>query len=78
MICVEGPELYDQVEGIETPGTSKEIIKNMDEFNKYMPHLKVIGCARPQDKYLLVSGFKTNKSTVAFTGSGSEDAPALK
>lgn len=31
----------------------------------------------PEDKYLLVMGLKDNKSIVAVTGDGTNDAPAL-
>jgi Ca2+ transporting ATPase len=34
--------------------------------------------ARPEDKYLLVTGLKNLFYTVAVTGDGTNDAPALK
>jgi Ca2+ transporting ATPase len=34
--------------------------------------------SRPEDKYLLVTGLKNCGSTVAVTGDGTNDAPALK
>ena len=43
-----------------------------------MPLLKVMARSRPEDKYLLVSGLMQNKKTVAVTGDGTNDAPALK
>ena len=43
-----------------------------------MPHLKVMARSRPEDKYLLVTGLKDNRRTVAVTGDGTNDATALK
>ena len=43
-----------------------------------MPTLRVMARARPEDKYLLVTGLKNLNATVAVTGDGSNDAPALK
>lgn len=43
-----------------------------------MPTFKVMARARPEDKYLLVTGLKNLNYTVAVTGDGTNDAPALK
>lgn len=43
-----------------------------------MATLKVIARARPEDKYLLVTGLRNLNATVAVTGDGTNDAPALK
>ena len=43
-----------------------------------MPTFKVMARARPEDKYLLVAGLKNLNATVAVTGDGTNDAPALK
>ena len=56
----------------------KERVKNMKEFRKYMPHVKVMARSRPEDKNLLVTGLRNNGHTVAVTGDGTNDAPALK
>ena len=77
-ICVEGPEFYKEMEGLEKEGTPEERVKNMKRFRNYMPHVKVMARSRPEDKYLLVCGLKNNRKTVAVTGDGTNDAPALK
>lgn len=56
MICVEGPEFYKIMDGLENEGEPNERVKNMKEFKRYMPLLKVMARSRPEDKYLLVSG----------------------
>ena len=43
-----------------------------------MPTFMVMARARPEDKYLLVTGLKNLGATVAVTGDGTNDAPALK
>lgn len=43
-----------------------------------MTTLKVVARARPDDKYLLVTGLRNMNYTVAVTGDGTNDAPALK
>ena len=50
----------------------------MKEFKKYMHKVKVMARSRPEDKYLLVTGLKNNGKTVAVTGDGTNDAPALR
>ena len=77
-VCVEGPEFYKLMDGLEDEGTPEERVKNMKEFKKYMKHVKVMARSRPEDKYLLVTGLKNNGKTVAVTGDGTNDAPALK
>ena len=56
--------------GKETPG-------NMNEFTKIKDHLRVLARSSPEDKYLLVTGLQLCDATVAVTGDGSNDAPAL-
>ena len=56
--------------GKETPG-------NMNEFKKIIDHLRVLARSSPEDKYLLVTGLQLCDATVAVTGDGSNDAPAL-
>ena len=43
-----------------------------------MQHLRVLARARPEDKRLLVAGLKQMGCTVAVTGNGTNDAPAMK
>ena len=78
MVCVEGPEFYKEMGGLVNEGTPEEKVKNMKEFKKYMKHVKVMARSRPEDKYLLVCGLKNCGKTVAVTGDGTNDAPALK
>ena len=54
------------------------------EFDKIWPTLRVMGRSTPLDKHLLVSGLQASRleghplQTVAVTGDGTNDAPALK
>ena len=53
------------------------------EFDKVWPALRVLARSTPLDKYLLVSGIQASEAgptrqTVAVTGDGTNDAPALK
>ena len=77
-VCVEGPEFYKEMDGLKNEGSKDESVKNMKEFQKVMPTLKVMARSRPEDKYLLVCGLKNNDAVVAVTGDGTNDAPALK
>lgn len=56
----------------------KEVVKNAKVFKELVPTFKVMARARPEDKYLLVTGLKNLFYTVAVTGDGTNDAPALK
>ncbi len=53
-----------------------------DEFDKVWPNLRVLARSTPLDKHVLVSGIQasqlTTRQTVAVTGDGTNDAPALK
>eukprot|EP00291_Cryptomonas_curvata_P024180 CAMPEP_0172171232 /NCGR_PEP_ID=MMETSP1050-20130122/11774_1 /TAXON_ID=233186 /ORGANISM="Cryptomonas curvata, Strain CCAP979/52" /LENGTH=1025 /DNA_ID=CAMNT_0012842633 /DNA_START=72 /DNA_END=3146 /DNA_ORIENTATION=- len=53
-----------------------------DEFDKVWPDLRVLARSTPLDKHVLVSGIQasqiTTRQTVAVTGDGTNDAPALK
>jgi Ca2+ transporting ATPase len=53
------------------------------EFDKVWPALRVLARSTPLDKYLLVTGMQASEAgptrqTVAVTGDGTNDAPALK
>lgn len=76
--CVEGPEFSKAMGGLINEGEENERVKNMKEFRKYIPHLKVMARSRPEDKYLLVTGLKNCGATVAVTGDGTNDAMALR
>jgi len=56
---------------------------DQDVFDKIWPTLRVMGRSTPLDKEILVNGLKNSKvgkmrQTVAVTGDGTNDAPALK
>ncbi|CAF3048384.1 unnamed protein product, partial [Rotaria sp. Silwood2] len=58
-----------------------EVEQNL--FDKVWPHLRVLARSSPQTKYVLVRGIMASKinptrEVVAVTGSGTNDAPALK
>lgn len=77
LVCMEGPEFHRIMGGIiEVDG--KQQVKNFSEFEKTMKKLKVMARSRPEDKYLMVTGLRQMGHTVAVTGDGTNDAPALK
>ena len=49
-----------------------------DERTRMLPHLRVLARSSPQDKQILVTSLKALGETVAVTGDGTNDAPALK
>ena len=53
-------------------------IKNMDILNRIEKKLKVIARAQPDDKLLFIDSLIRNGRTVAVTGDGTNDLPALK
>jgi Ca2+ transporting ATPase len=55
----------------------KDIIANIDKFNKLIEKKRVIARSHPTHKYALVTGLKENDHVVAVTGDGTNDAPAL-
>ena len=63
-----------------TPGQKirTDIVKNMDEFKKFIDNLDVLARSQPEDKYTLVTGLMQLGHVVAVTGDGTNDAPALK
>ncbi|KAG9256889.1 calcium-translocating P-type ATPase [Emericellopsis atlantica] len=48
------------------------------EFNEMLPRLQVLARSSPEDKRILVTKLKALGETVAVTGDGTNDAPALK
>jgi len=51
---------------------------NPTERVKIIPNLQVLARSSPQDKYILVESLKTLGETVAVTGDGTNDGPALR
>ncbi|XXG95693.1 plasma membrane calcium [Hypoxylon texense] len=54
--------------------------RNLSKFqqNEIIPHLRVLARSSPEDKRILVRRLKDMGETVAVTGDGTNDAPALK
>lgn len=75
--CMEGPEFYDRMGGLVVRN-GKEEVGNFKTFKEFMPYMKVMARSRPEDKYLMVTGLRQMGHTVAVTGDGTNDAPALK
>ena len=53
------------------------IIGDMHKFKKIAAKIKVMARSQPDDKFMLVDGLIRNGQTVAVTGDGTNDAPAL-
>jgi len=62
-IAMEGPDFRRKSEG---------------ELKELVPHLQVLARSSPEDKRILVRTLKDLGETVAVTGDGTNDAPALK
>lgn len=75
--CMEGPEFYEKMGGLVVRN-GKEEVGNFKVFKDQMPYMKVMARSRPEDKYLMVTGLRQMGCTVAVTGDGTNDAPALK
>jgi len=50
----------------------------MHKFKKIKEKLKVMARSMPDDKFMLVDGLIRTGATVAVTGDGTNDAPALR
>ena len=55
----------------------KDVIKDIESFQKITEKLRVMARSQPLHKYALVLGLKSLKNVVAVTGDGTNDAPAL-
>lgn len=72
-------EVEDE-DGHKEKKTVKEVvcdITNMHVFRKVKAKLKVMARSQPDDKFMLVDGLIKEQQTVAVTGDGTNDAPAL-
>jgi len=78
---MEGKAFYDACGGLietERNGKKKKKVRHAKKFEKFVEHLVVMARCRPEDKYLMVTGLRNLGHTVAVTGDGTNDAPALK
>jgi len=62
---------------VQPSGKNKDSVRNMSKFRSIAKKLKVLARSSPEDKYMLVTGLKDMGQTVAVTGDGTNDAPAL-
>ena len=72
-----GPEFYEKMGGLVVRNGQEEV-GNFKAFKELMPYMRVMARSRPEDKYLMVTGLRQMGHTVAVTGDGTNDAPALK
>jgi len=80
-VSMEGKAFYEACGGLiekERNGKMKKYVKNAKKFEKFAKHLVVMARCRPEDKYLMVTGLRNMGHTVAVTGDGTNDAPALR
>lgn len=71
--------------GIYTPKTGGIVMEgptfrklSPEDMDRAIPHLQVLARSSPEDKRILVKRLKELGETVAVTGDGTNDAPALK
>ena len=80
-VCMTGEKFRDQIGGeviMNEDGSAQAIIKNVRAFKNITSKLKVLARSLPDDKFMLVHGLIEHcGSTVAVTGDGTNDAPAL-
>ena len=73
----------EEVENSDGENETKKVRKvvceigRMDVFRKIERQLKVMARSQPDDKFMLVDGLIKMGRTVAVTGDGTNDAPAL-
>ena len=80
--CMEGKQFREfvcrLVQEQDDKGNVVERVRDLHRFKEVVADLKVLARSTPEDKYLLVTGLRNLGSTVAVTGDGTNDAPALK
>lgn len=69
--------LRDGEDGIVMEGPKFRQLSD-DEMDKVIPKLRVLARSSPEDKRILVGRLKAKGETVAVTGDGTNDGPALK
>jgi len=85
-VCMTGEAFRNAVDGrVEKRARSEDdrvgvhcVIGNIRRFREIERKLKVLARSQPDDKFLLVHGLIEIGRTVAVTGDGTNDAPALK
>ena len=70
-------ELISKNKDIPIQPLKNDKIKNLKIFKKIISNLKIMARSKPIHKYALVLGLKELNYTVAVTGDGTNDAPAL-
>ncbi|KAG5459852.1 MAG: hypothetical protein BJ554DRAFT_8175 [Olpidium bornovanus] len=66
-------------EDVETSSVRRHIASGqLSQFDKMLPKLRVLARSSPKDKQILVEHLKSLGETVAVTGDGANDGPALK
>ena len=70
-------ELISKNSKCEMKQLKNDKIGNLENFKKIIKNLKIMARSKPIHKYALVLGLKELKYTVAVTGDGTNDAPAL-
>jgi calcium-translocating P-type ATPase len=79
-VCMTGDKFREAIAGevkINDEGKVEAVIKNMKAFRSITSKLRVLARSLPDDKFMLVHGLKEERATVAVTGDGTNDAPAL-
>lgn len=80
--CMDGKTFREACGGlrkVETQsGLLREEIVDQKTFREIAANLQVLARSSPEDKYMLVTGLRDLGNTVAVTGDGTNDAPALK
>jgi magnesium-transporting ATPase (P-type) len=79
---MDGKTFREACGGLRKIDTGSELLReeivNKEEFKLIAASLQVLGRSTPEDKYMLVTGLRELGNTVAVTGDGTNDAPALK
>jgi len=79
---MDGKSFREACGGLRKIDTGNEFLKeeivNKEIFKEIAANLQVLGRSTPEDKYMLVTGLRDLGATVAVTGDGTNDAPALK
>ncbi|KAI9006437.1 PMCA-type calcium-translocating P-type ATPase [Hyaloraphidium curvatum] len=70
--------IYEEGVGIAMEGKDFRLKAEAGEADDLLPKLQVLSRSSPRDKQLLVSMLQKRGETVAVTGDGTNDAPALK